>query len=642
MTMAEFVGTVGGFRWTNADALGGVTSRGDRSPWIAGVLLAGLVVAGPAGCGGGDDPADPDPAAGDSPGTGSGSETGSGGALDLDTGADADGAAAPIFRDVAPSSGLEFAHFSGVAGGFLFPEILGSGVALFDYDGDGDLDVFLMQGDVLDPERPVTAQMFPLPSGQAPGHRLFRNDLGSTGELAFTDVTDAAGLARIDYGMGVATGDYDNDGDVDLYLTNMGSNVLYRNEGDGTFQDVTEASGTDVPTWSTSASWFDHDQDGDLDLFVVDYVAWSSTLDQVCTSASGNRDYCGPQNYRSLQDHLFRNNGDGTFDDISGESGIGAGRGAGLGVTAADFNGDALPDVFVANDGEANMVWINQGDGTYAETGLMSGAALNRSGTAEASMGVTAGDYDGDGDEDLFMTHLINETNTLYQNDGTGFFSDVSARSGLGSASRTMTGFGSAFFDFDNDGHLDVFVANGNVKVDEFREGSGDYPFDQRNQLFRNGGSGRFTEVEAAGGDATGLSFISRGVAFGDLDNDGDVDMLLTNNSGPARLLLNEVGTRNPWIQLQLVGTDSPADASGARVAVHRTDRTPIWRRVHTDGSYLSASDPRLTIGLGDDPAIEAVHVHWPSGRRESWAGLDAGRLHRLVEGEGVPSPASD
>jgi len=548
----------------------------------------------------------------------------------------------PIFIDATADVGLEFAHFSGTSGSYLFPEILGSGVAMFDYDRDGDLDVYLIQANPLDPTVDREAFLFPPPPGQPPGSRLFRNDLVERGTLSFTDVTDVAGVGLQAHGMGAATGDYDRDGDIDLYVTTLTNNVLFRNNGDGTFDDVTSAANVDVPTWSTSASFVDYDHDGDLDLFVTAYVVWSLDLDMLCTSASGNRDYCGPQNYRSDQDHLLRNNGDGTFTDVSAVMGIAGARGAGLGVTAADFNGDGWTDIFVANDGEANHLWISEHGQRFVETGISSGTALNRSGMAEASMGVTAGDYDGDGDEDLFMTHLINETNTLYANDGDGAFTDVTAQARLGFGSRRMTGFGSAWFDYDNDGWLDLFIANGNVKVDEFREGKMLYPFDQPNQLYHNRGDGSFEEIVERAGAATSTREISRGVAFGDIDNDGDGDMIVTNNSGPVRLYLNDIGNEKPWVRVKLVGDRSPPDGSGARIVVHRSGRAPLWRRAHTDGSYLSASEERVLIGLGDDAVVDFIGVIWPSGLRERFDNVPVLRTITLHEGSGAVWPADD
>ncbi len=543
-----------------------------------------------------------------------------------------------LFADAAEDTGLVFRHFSGATGQFLFAEILGAGVGLLDYDNDGDLDVYLVQGNSLDPRTSADDALFPLPPGQPAGSRLYRNELVPAGALRFVDVTDAAGVGLDAHGMGVATGDIDNDGDVDMYVTTYARNVLYRNEGDGTFTDITGHAGATLPTWSTSASFLDYDRDGDLDLFVTSYVAWSLKNDQRCTSASGNRDYCGPQNYTNLRDNLLRNEGDGRFVNVSEATGIAGMHGPGLGVVGADFDGDGWTDIFVANDGEANQVWMNREGRRFEELGLMSGTAYNRDGSLEASMGVTAGDFDGDGDEDLFMTHLVNETNTLYVNDGGGAFTDSTDRAGLGAASKAYTGFGSAFFDYDNDGGLDLYVVNGDVKIEQFTA-SGDYAFDQPNQLFRNLGGGRFREVGPEGGAATLPSAISRGAAFGDIDNDGDTDIVVSNNSGPARLLLNLSGNARPSLRLRLVGTRSNRDAYGARVAILRDGRPPLWRRVHSDGSYLSASDPRLVIGLGDEPEVRAVGVLWPSGLRERFAVPATADRLELTEGDGADWP---
>ncbi|MEM1189469.1 MAG: CRTAC1 family protein [Pseudomonadota bacterium] len=531
------------------------------------------------------------------------------------------------------SDAITFRHFSGATGDFLFPEILGSGVAVLDYDRDGDLDLYLIQGNRLDSARPSSELLFPLPPSQSKGNMLLRNELIPGGTLAFTDVTRAAGVGLDAYGMGAAVGDYDNDGDPDIYVTNLEDNVLYRNNGDGTFTDVTTGLNANLPTWSTSAAFLDYDRDGDLDLYVASYVDYSPDREPECSSASGNRDYCGPQNFTYAQDHLLRNDGEDGFTDVSAETGIASVRGPGLGVAGADFNADGYIDLSVANDGEANFLWMNQGGKSFRDTSLMSGVAFNRDGSAEAGMGISAGDYDGDGDEDLFMTHLVNETNTLYENDGRGFFSDVTDVTGLGFTSRLMTGFGTAWFDFDNDGWLDLYAANGDVKVEEVRSQNLDYPFDQPNQLFRNLGTGSFETVD--GGDATGASRISRGVAFGDIDNDGDTDLVVSNNSGPARLFLNQQRGDVEWLRLRLIGRQSNRDAFGARIALLRENEATLWRRVHTDGSYLSASDPRVTVGLGAASRVNFIGVIWPSGLRESFSVPGLRQELVLVEGNG-------
>ncbi len=540
------------------------------------------------------------------------------------------------FRDVAAATGLVFEHFIGASGEHYMSEIMGSGVALFDYDLDGDLDVYLLQGKMLGDREPGES-LFPPPGTHWPGNRLYRNELEPGGSLRFTDVTNESGLRFPDYGMGAAVGDFDNDGDPDLYLTNLGPNRLLRNDGNGQFSDITPGSGTADVAWGTAAGFNDYDRDGDADLFLVNYVDFGVDRNIVCTSPGGRRDYCGPQEYPPLPDRLFRNDGNGRFTDVSGAAGLADSAGPGLGLVWADFNGDGISDAYVANDGAANFLWIGGSDGTFTERGMISGTAFNMMGSPEASMGVTAGDFDGDGDEDLFMTHLFLESNTLYLNDGKASFFDATDQFRLGHGSMAMTGFGSRWFDYDNDGFLDLFVANGNVKLEESRVGQSDYPFEQPNQLFHNDGGQRFTEI-GADGDVLSLLGVSRGAAFGDIDNDGDLDIVVTNNNGPARLLLNESNAANNWLQITLNGSRSNRDGTGARIALLREDMPPLWRRSHTDGSYLSASDRRVHFGLGDWSSPVALEVHWPTGTREIFSGIAPNQFIVLQEGEGQAS----
>jgi hypothetical protein len=537
--------------------------------------------------------------------------------------------AADIFVDATESTGLGFEHFNGMSGELYFPEMMGSGVALFDYDGDGDLDVYLVQGQMLG-GKPVSEATIPARYPVPMTDRLYRNDL-STGELKFTDVTEQSGIRALGYGMGVAAGDFDNDGNVDLYVTNYGSNQLWRNRGDGTFEDVTTKAGVDDPRWSVSATWVDYDRDGWLDLYVGNYFRHSIETDRrVCRMAKQARDYCGPLKGAGDPDSLFRNKGDGTFEDVSEASGIRKAYGGALGVVAADFNGDRWPDIYVANDGVANQLWINQKDGHFLNEALLAGAAVNKDGMAEASMGVDAGDFDGDGDEDLFMTHLRQETNTLYVNDGQGWFEDSSVSMGLANPSFAYTGFGTAWIDYDNDGWLDLLAVNGAVrKLQALVEESDPYPLHQTDQLFRNLGDGSYLEVTASAGPAFDVSLVSRGAAFGDLDQDGDPDVVIANNAGPARVLLNQVGSDSDWIGLRLLTADGRRDAYGARVEIsaHR----PLWRRVRADGSYASSNDPRVLAGLGKSAATPVtVRVIWPDGTEEVFAELAPGRYHVL------------
>lgn len=530
-----------------------------------------------------------------------------------------------------PAAGLEFHHFNGAIGEFYFSEIMGPGAALFDFDNDGDLDAYLVQGAM--PEgHAMEEALFPPPPGFKPGNRLFRNDTAPGGELRFVDVTDTAGVGDSGYGMGVAVADIDGDGDRDLYVSNFGPNVLYRNLGDGRFEEVAGAGGAQDERWSTSASFLDYDADGDLDLFVAAYVSFSPQYNKRCASTSGQRDFCGPQSYEPLTDRLFRNDGTGAFEDVSVTSGIVAANGSGLGVVSADLDNDGWLDIYVANDQLPNLLWRNRGDGTFEERGLLSGTAYNANGAMEASMGVTAGDFDGDGDEDLFMTHLAQQTNTLYLNDGAGTFMDVTDRYRMGHSSLPFTGFGAAWFDHDNDGLLDVYVTNGAVLIETGQIATSDYPYAQHDQLFHNDGDG--FSLRDPGVDTFA---VGRGAAFGDLDNDGDVDVLLSNNNGPAWILRNELGGQKPWLRVRLRGVTANRDGEGARVALLRPGQPPLWRRAHTDGSYLSASDIRVHFGLGDGPQPESVGVHWPGGGAEVWPVPGTRREIELTQGSGQP-----
>jgi hypothetical protein len=549
-------------------------------------------------------------------------------------------AGSPIaLREVAASSGLTFAHFNGASGELYFAEMMGPGVGVFDYDGDQDLDVFFVQGTMLGdtpPEKATLPPAYPLPLT----HRLYRNELrgpgGSRGSLRFTDVTTEAKLPPAGYGMGVAAGDYDNDGHVDLYVTQLGSNQLLRNLGDGTFADVTARAGVDDPRWSVPAVFFDYDRDGWLDLYVGNYVDFRMATHKRCTSVTGIPDYCSPSAYRPEPDRLFHNRGDGTFEEVTAKAGIDRAHGPALGAAAADFDGDGWLDLYVANDGTPNFLWLNQRDGTFVEGAQLAGVAVNLEGQPEASMGVATGDLDGDGAPDVFLTHLQRETNTFYASDGPGLFEDRTRPSGLGLPSWQYTGFGIGQADFDGDGWLDLLIANGAVTLIEEQLRRGDpLPLRQRYLLFRGLGEGRFEDVTERAGEGLLAMDVARGVAVGDVDEDGDPDAVVANNGAPPRLFLSMADPGDQWLGLELVTGEPPRPALGAWVTVSRAGAPPLHRKVGTDDSYASARDPRVLLTGTAAAGLQRILVHWPSGRREELAPPALGRYHRLHEGTG-------
>ena len=527
------------------------------------------------------------------------------------------------------ASGLTFVYRNGASGQFYVPEVMGAGTALVDYDNDGDLDVYLLQGQSFDPNAP---------RDPARTHRLFRNELVESRTLRFTDVTAASGLGGTSYGMGVATGDYDNDGDQDLYVTALGPNTLYRNNGDGTFSDVTAAAGVSDDRWSTAATFVDYDRDGDLDLFVVHYLDFSVTSNKQCFDPAGSRDYCGPRSFRPVPDRLFRNDGGGRFTDVTEAAGITKADGAGLGIATGDFNADGWLDLYVANDATPNQLWINQKNGTFVDDGPLAGAALNAAGVPEGSMGIAAGDYDRDGDEDLFVTNIIGETFALYTNDGHSGFEDTRAQSGLAQPTAAFTGFGTGWIDYDNDGWLDLFITNGAVNIIQGLRGDPS-PFRMRNQLFHNLGTRTFIETSGQAGQAFARAEVGRAAAFGDIDNDGDTDILVTNNTGPVRLWLNQVGTRGSWLQVRLDNGPQNRLGLGALVHVERSGAPSLISRVRTDGSYLSAQDPTLQFGLGEWRKPVTVRVDWPGGPSEQWTLPKVEQRVTLTRGGGTALP---
>ncbi len=523
------------------------------------------------------------------------------------------------FEECATPSGLDFVHVSGFVEKFIFPEIMTTGAALFDMDGDGDLDAYLIQGGVLSQKEGAR--------DAAPGNQLYAND----GEGNFTNVTVGSGADDKGYGMGVASGDYDSDGDVDLYVSNLNGNVLLQNDGSGHFTDTTETAGVGCTTWSASSAFVDYDRDGDLDLFVSNYIYWDEDSELPCQDPPRGRTYCSPNSYDApTPDVLYRNDGDGTFTDVSLEVGLRSSKGNGLGVLCADFDGDGLQEIFVANDGTPNKLWVVGADGKLTEKGLIKGCAVDDQGRAKAGMGVSAADLDFDGDEDLLVVNLKGEDDSLYRNDG-GRFSDRTPRAGLAHISSKRTRFGVVLRDFDHDGVIDVYQANGHV-THPIIPVDGD-PFAYHNNLIRGLPKMRFESMTPQGGVANPLIATSRACAFGDIDNDGDLDLLVHNRDLGAHLLRNIAPKNGNWIQIQLQER-SGSPALGATLSAKAGDRI-LRRQVRTTESYCAASDPRIHFGLGQSKTLTSIQVTWSDGQVESFDELVSDKIHTLRRGAG-------
>ena len=533
--------------------------------------------------------------------------------------APAENEAEPWFEEAALERGIDFVHHSGHREHYLMPEIMAGGAALFDMDGDGDLDAYLVQGGSLQ---------------GASGHfnQLYRNK----GAGRFENATAGSGSGDGGYGMGVAAGDYDGDGDTDLYVTNVGANALLRNDGRGRFTDVTAPARVGDRSWGAGAAFLDYDGDGDLDLFAANYIDWSLQTRKECANSLGGPDYCSPQDYDApVPDLLYRNDGDGTFADVSAAAGLDAAFGNGLGVVCGDFDGDGRTDIFVANDGVMNQLWMNQGDGTFVDEALLRGCALDESGIAKAGMGVSAVDVDDNATLDLLVVNLESETDSFYRNQGT-YFTDATAAAGLAWGSHLYTRFGVGLLDFDNDGRLDLYAANGRIDRGSSSARAGD-PFAEPNLLLRGGPGGRFEEVMPRGGTAGLLVATSRAAAFGDVDDDGGIDVLVVNRDAPAHLLRNVAAAGGGWIAFRVLD-ERGSDALGAVVtfAVGDAQKT---REVRTAYSYLAANDPRVHAGLGAAAGVADVVVRWPGGRGESFGAFEGGRTVTLRQGSGTAAP---
>ncbi|HEY0080753.1 MAG TPA: CRTAC1 family protein [Pyrinomonadaceae bacterium] len=522
------------------------------------------------------------------------------------------------FEEVpAKSSGIRWTHNNAHSSDRYLPETVGAGCAFFDYDNDGWMDIYLVNSGASDFFTPTA----PLKNA------LYRNNRDGT----FTDVTDKSGATGGRFGMGVAAGDYDSDGFQDIYVTNYGRNILYRNNGDGTFTDVTEKAGVAAPGWSTCAVWFDYDADGKLDLFVSSFVFYDKTQKPFCTDAERSRHYyCVPKLFKPMPSRLFRNRGDGTFADVSGESGIAASPGKSFGAVATDVNNDGLIDLFVANDTMPNFLFVNKGAGKFEEAGLAAGVAYGETGRARSGMGVDAADYDGDGWQDLFVANIDQEFFSLYHNEHDLTFVDEPGE--IASTTHLLSGWGLKFFDYDSDGDPDLFLANGHP--DDFIEmRAARVKYREPLLLFENTGKA-FRNASAESGAVFKRDYAARGMAVGDVDNDGDADVLVSNNGEAPLLLRNDGGNRNNWLGLQLVATKSNSSAVGALIT-WQTGGVRRSRLKIGGGSYLASHDPRELLGLGRAAKIDFIEIRWPSGRVDKLSDVPVNSYVRVVEGQG-------
>ena len=528
-------------------------------------------------------------------------------------------ASSATFSDVTARAGIKFVHTSGAFGKKLLPETLGAGCVFLDADGDGWQDLFLIN------------------STSWPGHKnarstsaLYRNNRNGT----FTDVTRGSGLDTEMYGLGGAAADYDNDGKVDLYVAALGGNHLFRNAGGGKFTDVTAAAGVASGGFSTSTLWFDYDNDGRLDLFVAHYVEWSMEKDLFCTLDGKSKSYCTPESYKGQSPTLFHNRGNGTFEDVTKKAGLYDGTSKGLGVAMLDFDGDGRMDLFVANDTQPNRLYRNNGGGTFTDVAMGAGVAFSEAGVARAGMGVDAIDYDGSGRPSLIIGNFSNEMMALYHNEGTGLFIDEAPQSEIGRASLLTLTFGCFFFDYDLDGRPDIFAANGHV-ADDIERVQARVRYAQRPHLFHNAGPKKFEEVTAQS-SAFAQPLVARGAAYADYDGDGDLDIVVTTNNGPAHLFRNEGGNANNAVRILTVGTTSNRDGIGARVELTLAGGGKPWQIVKTGSSYASQSELPLTFGLGSAREVSAIRVKWPSGRVDTIGPVQANQTITIKEGAGL------
>jgi hypothetical protein len=533
-------------------------------------------------------------------------------------------ASPPTFTETTKDAGITFSHESGAFGKKYLPETMGSGGAFLDADGDGWQDILIVNGMVW-PGRPAKRTVM----------ALYRNNQNGT----FTDITERAGLAVPMYGMGVAAADYDNDGRVDVYVTALGRNRLFRNLGGSKFADVTEAAKVSAPGFSASAAWLDYDRDGRLDLLVTHYVEWSLEKDLFCSLDGKTKSYCTPESYKGQSLTLYRNLGAGTFEDTTERAGMRDASAKALGIALLDYNGDGWLDVFVANDTQPNRLFENKRNGTFTNVAVSAGVAFNDAGVARAGMGVDAGDYDGSGRQSLVIGNFSNEMMALYANEGKGLFVDEAPTSTIGRSSLLRLTFAAFFVDYDLDGRLDIFAANGHV-ADDISSVQPRVAYAQPPLLFRNAGSRKFDDVTQSSGKALLTPMVARGAAYGDYDGDGDPDILVVTNNGPARLLRNDGGERSHRLRVKLVGTASNRDAIGTFVRVKHASGASPWLMVKTGSSYCSQSELPLTFGLGASTAVTGIEVKWPNGRVENLPGTEANQSLTIEEGKGISARA--
>jgi enediyne biosynthesis protein E4 len=529
-----------------------------------------------------------------------------------------------VFTEVTAQAGINFRHNSGAFGKKLLPETMGSGACFIDYDNDGWQDILL-----------INSMDWPDHKSHKSYPALYHNNHDGT----FTDVTRQAGLAIEIYGMGCAVGDFDNDGHDDIYITAVGSNHLFRNLGNGKFADVTAKAGVSDPGFSTSAIWFDYDNDGKLDLFVSHYVEWSEATDQYCSLDNKNKSYCTPQLYKGESATLFHNKGNGVFENVTKRAGLYDPSSKSLGIAMLDYDNDGWMDLFVANDTQPNKLYHNNHDGTFTDQAVIAGVAYGESGTTRAGMGVDAGDFDHSGRQGLIIGNFTNEGLALYRNDGSGLFTDESASSGISEPSLRSLTFGAMFFDYDLDGWLDIFAANGHV-ADDISVLQPTLHYEEPPFVFRNKGNDKFEDVTPRLGAALRKPVVARGVAYADFDLDGDLDLLMTVNNGPARLFRNDNANQNDMVRVKTVGTKSNRDGIGAKIFLTTNKGLRQFAMVHSGSSYLSQSELPVTFGLGkpEGDKMVSLEIVWPSGRKDSIAGLKPNQFITVQEGKGVIS----